>query len=134
VSARRPARARSVGALVLGLLAFAAAACFSDRATASTTPDTGSCLAPTSTAGASIVYITAFAYVPPTVHVKAGQSVAWVNCEPDATPHTATDDAGAYDSGSLITPEAYVRSFPAAGTFPYHCALHPFMKATVVVE
>jgi plastocyanin len=116
------------------VLAALAAACLSDRSTAAGTSGTVTCTTPSSTAGAAIVFISNFTFLPPTVHVKAGQSVAWVNCEPDTTPHTATSDGGSFDSGSLVTPDAYVRSFPAAGTFPYHCTIHPGMKATVIVE
>jgi plastocyanin len=121
--------------LVVSLVPIATGtvACFSERST-SVPSTTGSCLTPASTAGATVVFIRAFLFVPPSVHVKAGESVAWVNCEPDATPHTATSDAAGWDSGLLQTPAAFVRVFPTAGTFPYHCTLHPGMKATVIVE
>jgi plastocyanin len=123
--------------LAMSTLAFVAlgvVACVSDRSTSATSPVTGNCTAPASTAGATIVFISQFAFVPPTVHVKAGEKVAWVNCEPDATTHTATADGGAFDSGNLRTPDAFVQSFPTVGSFPYHCTIHPGMKATVIVE
>jgi plastocyanin len=129
-----PSNAGALAALLLALATLGAVACFSERSTAATTIDTASCTTPGNTAGATIVFISKFAFVPPSVRVKAGQSVAWVMCEPDATPHSATADGGSFDSGTLRTPEAYVRSFPTAGTFPYHCAIHPGMKATVIVE
>lgn len=121
-------------ALTFALVTSGIAACFSDRATSATTTSTLSCTAPSTAAGATIVFINKFAFLPPTVHVRAGQNVAWVNCEPDATPHTATADAGGFDSGTLRSPDAFIRSFPTAGTFSYHCAIHPSMKATVIVE
>jgi plastocyanin len=34
----------------------------------------------------------------------------------------------------LAQDASFVRTFPSAGTFPYHCAIHPSMKATVIVE
>ena len=117
---------------VLGITGLVA--CFSDRATSATPTNSVSCTVPSSTAGATIVFINQFAFIPPTVHVKAGQNVAWVNCEAGATPHTVTADGGAFTSGTLHTPDAFVQSFPAAGTFPYHCAIHPSMKASVVVD
>ncbi|MDB4900430.1 MAG: amidase [Gemmatimonadetes bacterium] len=129
---RHRAPSIAIAALVLGGLAVVA--CVSDRSTAVTSAGTTNCTTPSSTAGAAIVFISNFAFVPPTVHVKAGQSVAWVNCETDATAHTATADGGSFDSGSLRTPDAYVRSFPTVGTFPYHCTIHPGMKASVIVE
>ena len=34
----------------------------------------------------------------------------------------------------IAGPFPFVRTFPVAGTVPYHCDLHPFMKATVIVD
>ena len=51
------------------------------------------------------------------------------------TTHTATSDTGAWDTGNLdpgATSSAV--SFPTAGTFPYHCAIHPSMVGSVVVS
>jgi plastocyanin len=128
---------RSAPALVavsVVLASLGVAACVSDRATSTTTVSTGTCSTPTSAAGATIVFIRDFAFATPTVHVKAGNSVAWVNCEPTATPHTSSADGGAWDSGSLAPAAAFTRAFATVGTFPYHCAIHPSMKATVIVE
>jgi plastocyanin len=66
--------------------------------------------------------------------VKAGSSVAWVNCEPTAITHTSTSDAGAWDSGLVPQSADFVHTFSAAGTFPYHCSVHPSMKATIIVD
>lgn len=124
---------RAFAAAAASLLALGIGSCVSERTTAVASTD-GNCVAPASTAGATIVFIKQFAYLPAEVHVRAGQSVAWVNCESNDTPHTATADDASWNSGLLSTPDAYVRSFPDAGTVPYHCELHPFMKATVVVD
>lgn len=129
-----PSYAGAQVVLTLVFVTLGLVACFSDRATSATPTNSLSCTVPSSTAGATIVFISKFAFIPPTVHVKAGQNVAWVNCEAGATPHTATADGGAFNSGTLHTPDAFVQSFPTAGTFPYHCAIHPSMKATVVVD
>ena len=128
----RNAPAWVASAIVLASLGVVA--CFSDRATASTTVSTGTCTTPTSAAGATVVFIRDFAFATPTVRVKAGSSVAWVNCEPTNIPHTSTSDASGWDSGSLAPSAFYTRPFATTGTFPYHCAIHPSMKATVIVE
>lgn len=109
-----------------------ASSCVSDRSTSSVSTD--GCVIPPSAAGLPVVFIRRFTYIPAQIHVRVGQSVAWVNCEEDGTPHTATADDASFDSGLLNPNDAYVRSFPSAGTVPYHCGLHPFMKATVVVD
>jgi len=111
-----------------------AAGCVSDRSTGNETLTATTCSAPSSAAGATVVFIRSFTFDPNAIHIKAGGSVAWVNCEPTNIPHTATDDAGSYDSGSLSPGAAYVKSFATPGTFDYHCAIHPGMKASVVVE
>ena len=127
-------KALAYAALTTGLVSLGVVSCFSDRSTSASTGSGAPCSAPTSTAGSTIVYIQSFAFLPVTVHVKAGNSVAWVNCEPTAIPHTSTSDTGAWESGSLSPAAAYVRNFATTGTFPMHCAIHPSMKATVVVD
>ena len=109
-----------------------ASSCVSDRSTSSVSTD--DCITPPSAAGLPVVFIKRFTYVPSQLHVQAGDRVAWVNCERDGTPHTATADDASFDSGLLNPDEVYIRSFPSAGTVPYHCGLHPFMKAAVVVD
>ena len=54
------------------------------------------------------------------------------------TGHTVTSDDGkSFDSG-IANPIAasggiYSFTFTKAGSFPYHCQIHPFMKATIKV-
>ena len=121
-------------AIAITLASLGFAACVSDRATANTTVSTANCTAPTTAAGATIIFIRDFTFQPPNVRVKAGGTVAWVNCEPTSIPHTSTADGGGWNSASLAPAAAFVRAFPSAGSFPYHCAIHPSMKATVIVE
>lgn len=118
--------------LSLGAGIVAATSCVSER----TSPivNTDGCVVPPTAAGVTVVFIKQFTYVPATVHVRAGQSVAWVNCETDGTPHTASADDATFNSGLLNRNDVFVRAFPSAGAAPYHCDLHPFMKATVIVD
>lgn len=54
----------------------------------------------------------------------------------DNTQHTWTADtaqADTWDSGSLAIGAAFSHTFGAAGTYSYHCSIHPFMTGTVVV-
>ena len=121
-------------AMSIVLVSLGIVACFSERATSNGTVSTATCSAPSSTAGATVIFIRDFTFQPASVHVKAGGSVAWVNCEPTAIPHTSTSDGSGWNSGSLAPAAAFVRAFPAAGNFPYHCDIHPSMKATVIVD
>ena len=70
-------------------------------------------------------------YVPQSFTVKVGTSVNWVNR--DTTPHTVTSTTGAFDSGSLASGAPYKFTFTQAGTYPYICSFHSWMKGTVTV-
>jgi plastocyanin len=64
--------------------------------------------------------------------VKVGQTVAWRNS--DSLPHTATADGGAFDTGT-IAPGATSNpiTMSAAGSFAYHCSIHPSMVGSLTV-
>ena len=64
--------------------------------------------------------------------VVVGDTVTWTNG--DQISHTATADGGAFDTGTLGNGESGTATFAAAGSFPYHCTVHPTMTGTVVVE
>lgn len=81
---------------------------------------------------AIVVHMKNFAFVPATIHVKVGDAVEWVNDDADA--HTVDSVAKLFDSGGLDTHEQYTHVFPKAGSFAYFCALHPYMKGTVIVQ
>ena len=121
----------AAGAMLLTGIVVASS-CVSEHSTASVSTD--DCVIPPAAAGLPVVFIKQFTYVPAQIHVRAGERVAWVNCESDGTPHTATADNASFDSGLMNTNDAFVREFPSAGTVPYHCDFHPFMKATVIVD
>ena|SRR5690349_16341381 len=82
-------------------------------------------------AGASV--LTTTAYSPGTVTIKVGDSVNWVNN--DNVAHTSTSNNGTTFNSGLINPGASFRStFNTAGSFPYHCTIHPGMVGTVTVQ
>jgi plastocyanin len=70
------------------------------------------------------------AFTPSSVTIHRGQQVRWVNL--DGATHTVTFDDGV-DSGKMSGASSFTRGFATAGTFAYHCALHPAMKGTVTV-
>jgi plastocyanin len=77
------------------------------------------------------VVVRNFAYNPPDLRVKPGTTVTWKN--EDSVAHSATADAGGWDSGLLQQGQSWSRTFPTAGTFTYHCRPHPYMKGKIVV-
>jgi plastocyanin len=45
-----------------------------------------------------------------------------------------TSDKGIWSSGDVNSQRQFARTFAKAGTFPYHCSIHPFMHGTVTVR
>jgi plastocyanin len=72
-----------------------------------------------------------FAFTPQRITVAPGQTVTWTNT--DSVAHTVTEDKSAWDSRSIAVGAMFQHTFDQAGTFTYHCAIHPFMTGTVVV-
>jgi len=74
-----------------------------------------------------------YSFQPATLSIKVGTEVMWVNSS-DA-PHTVTSDsAGVFGTTSNIAEhQNFTFTFTSAGTFPYHCNIHPYMKATITV-
>ena len=99
-------------------------------ATASGAPASGAASA--AAGGGTPAKIIDFGFDPATVTVKVGGSVTWTNT--GATAHTVTADDGSFDSKSLASNATFSQTFAKAGTFAYHCAIHPGMKGTVTVQ
>jgi len=78
------------------------------------------------------VTINNFAFGPLTLKVKVGQKVTWTDAQM-GIKHTVTADSGAFNH--LLTPgTSYSFTFMKAGTYAYHCNIHPTMHGTVVVS
>lgn len=95
-------------------------------------PATGMVTLHPARAQTTTITIVNFAFSPASVTVPAGTTITWTN--QDTAPHTVTSDTGLWDSGTVNTGGSYSRTFSTPGTFPYHCAIHPFMKAEVIVQ
>ena len=76
------------------------------------------------------------AFTPASITVKVGTTIKWTN--KDGMTHTVTSDSGdseVFDSGSLGDGGIFSWTYNTAGTFNYHCAIHPTtMKAKVIVN
>ncbi|MBI5036710.1 cupredoxin domain-containing protein [Candidatus Micrarchaeota archaeon] len=77
------------------------------------------------------IEIKGFAFSPAEIEVKAGTTVVWTNA--DGAKHTATGDAGDFDTGLLAQGEGGSFKFNEPGTYSYHCTPHPYMKGTIKV-
>jgi len=82
--------------------------------------------------GPNEIGIDNFQFTPPTLTVKPGTSVTWVNG--DDVPHLIASADGHFQSSKLLdTGNRFTVSFPKAGTYSYFCSLHPQMQGKVVV-
>ena len=63
--------------------------------------------------------------------VTAGDTITWTN--KDSAPHTVTSDTAGVFNVSVPAGESANMIAPAAGTYTFHCSIHPNMKATLVV-
>lgn len=126
---------RRAGVIIIAMVALLAvltltAACGSgdgDNTTATTaTPGT------TGAGGGAQVVMKSMAFEPASVTIKVGESVTWTNQE--SATHTVVGDNDEFQSGDLANGASFSFTFDKAGTYTYHCGIHPSMKATVVVQ
>jgi plastocyanin len=71
-------------------------------------------------------------YNPNPLTISTGTTVTWTNS--DTVPHTSTANGGAFDSGTMAPGDTFRFTFAAAGTFQYHCTIHPGMVGSIVVQ
>ena len=72
-----------------------------------------------------------FAFSPQTLKITVGTTVVWKNTT--SAPHTVTSDNGSFGSGTIAPGKTFKFKFTKSGTFTYHCNIHPFMTATIIV-
>lgn len=77
-------------------------------------------------------------YIPPDLTVRKGVTVTWSN--DDTELHTVTSGASSetaaaeFDSGIMEVGASFEHTFENAGTYEYHCAIHPWATAVVIVR
>jgi len=81
---------------------------------------------------ANSVSIVNMSFSPAALTVTVGTTVTWTNN--DNMTHTVTSDTSAFDSGNLTVGSKFTKVFSVAGTYEYHCTIHPTMKGSIVVK
>ena len=79
----------------------------------------------------SSVSIADFSFNPAAATVATNGFLTWRNN--DGTSHTVTFDSGP-NCGSLSGGDSETVQFTVAGSYPYHCNIHPDMTGTVEVS
>ena len=77
------------------------------------------------------VEIKNFTFSPSIAAVTKGGTVTWTNN--DSVTHNLTSP-GNFDSGDLAPGQTFSHTFDEAGTFDYHCTIHPSMTGKVIVQ
>ena len=123
----------SIGVLVV------ASACANGYSAAAPSPTPAPAPAPAPSGGGTPVSIPLGAstlgnraFAPDQVEIAVGGTVTWTNT--DSVAHTSTSDQKNWDSGSVAPGGQFSSTYTSAGTFPYHCAIHPGMVGTITVR
>jgi plastocyanin len=106
--------------IVLALVSVLLIGC-SSTSTTKTTSETG-----------NAINVANYAFVPNTLTVKVGTTVTWTN--KDSVTHTVDSNTGVFNSGFLLPGKTFSYTFNSIGTFQYHCAIHPYMTGTIIVQ
>jgi plastocyanin len=116
---------------VIASMALLLAGCGGGSSSSSSAKSGGSSTQ-TAVAGSG-VKISDFKFSPASVTVKPGVRVTVSN--EDSATHTVTaDDGHSFDTGDIAQGQLHTISISKPGSYPYHCAIHPFMHGTLVVK
>ncbi len=87
---------------------------------------------PTLSETENTVIIKDFSFQPAILSVPVGTKVTWHN--QDSVGHTViSEDQGLFESRVLASGDKYTFQFNNAGSYKYHCSIHPSMKGEIVV-
>jgi plastocyanin len=81
------------------------------------------------------VMISNFAFEPQQLNITMNTSVIWTN--EDNAPHTIVTDKEApvaISSEPFKKGETFEFNFTTAGSYPYHCGIHPSMTGVILVS
>lgn len=95
-------------------------------------PAAGAACTESAAAGDVSVEVKDFAFNPADITAKVGQTITFTNG--DSAPHTATLDDGSCTTPNIASGASDGLTFTAAGTYPFHCNVHPNMKGTITVS
>lgn len=112
------------GLLLLSLIAFAGCG----KKTQTTTPKVPS-TTPSTTSG-NTVTAKNFSFDPQELTVTAGTEVTFKN--EDSVKHTFTGTD--FGSGDIQPGGEFKHTFATAGSYDYHCSIHPSMTGKIIVK
>ncbi len=125
-------RKRVLGGAAVLTVVLTLGACGGGGDTATTGAADGGDAAGAPTASTEVT-IQGFMFKPGEVTVAAGATVTWTNMDDSA--HTIKDQDGQFPtSEELAKGDSFSHTYDKAGTYPYICGIHPYMKGTITVS
>ncbi len=97
------------------------------RAAGEPTPDAGA-----GSGDTLRVAVQDFLFRPGRIEIAVGTTIMWTNA--GEVVHTVTAEDASFDSGPIGPGERRALTFSSAGSFPFHCTPHPFMRGVIVVR
>jgi plastocyanin len=73
-----------------------------------------------------------FGFKPEVIQVRPGTEVTWTN--EDSAAHRIVEEGGAFEGEDIGQGDQTVRTYDAAGVYPYFCGIHNSMHGTVIVK
>lgn len=116
--------------VVLAAVAGPIAGCGGSDSSSNAAPSGGS--GQQAKSSGSSVTISNFKFAPPSLTVSPGTKVTIAN--DDSTAHTATANGKSFDTGDIDPGSSATITVSKAGSYAYHCSIHPFMHGTLVVK
>ncbi len=89
------------------------------------------CSVSTGTATVAVT-IQGFAFSPAAITAKVGDHIGFTN--KDSVGHTATLDDASCTTDTIAAGASGALTFTAAGSYPFHCKIHPNMMGTITVS
>ena len=99
---------------------------------ATSTVPAGTAVAAATASATNQVRIVDFNFDPPTINTTVGTTITWTNAGP--SNHTVTANDGSFDAGTILVNAKFSFTATKAGTYAYHCSIHPTMQGTLVVR
>lgn len=126
--------------LAVAIVSFAVVACSGGAAgtqaptqAASAGASQAAICAPSTAAGTVTGEAKEFKWVPESLTAKVGDVIVWTNA--DSAPHgVELDESGAKCTTNIAGGATGGATFGVAGTYAFHCFVHPNMKGTIVIS
>jgi plastocyanin len=89
-------------------------------------------VSPAARAATFQVTVRNFEFSPAVVNAQVGDTVVWTNVS--GTHSVTSDDGTSFSNQAQSAPWTFSHTFNTAGSFPYHCEVHPGMQGAVNVS